>query len=259
MVFYFTGTGNSLYVAKQLGAEQIISIPQALRQANTLFESPAIGVVCPVYGHEMPDMVKEFLRKATFNTPYFYLILTYGRIHGGAAELAEQVLIDCGKRADYINIIMMVDNFLPGFDMTEQIAINSEKKVEEHIASIKADIEAQRRWKSPVTQEDRDWHQTYLDRQAKIPADFWKNLYCITDDCIGCGICTKVCPAGCIHLESQKAVNTTENCQMCMACIHHCPKNAIQLNVPEKNPSARYQNEHIRLTEIVSANNQHHN
>ena len=81
--------------------------------------------------------------------------------------------------------------------------------------------------------------------------------YQITEDCIGCGICTRVCPAGCIHLEKQKAVHTLENCQICMACIHHCPKNAVRLTIPEKNPEARYHNEHIRLTEIVQANDQH--
>ena len=65
MIFYFTGTGNSLYVAKQLDAERI-SIPQALKQENMTFEAPAIGVVCPVYGHEMPGMVKEFLQRLLF-------------------------------------------------------------------------------------------------------------------------------------------------------------------------------------------------
>ena len=89
MIFYFTGTGNSLYVAKQLDAERI-SIPQALKQENMTFEAPAIGVVCPVYGHEMPGMVKEFLQKATFQTSYFYLILTYGACEAGTCRLREK-------------------------------------------------------------------------------------------------------------------------------------------------------------------------
>lgn len=255
MVFYFSATGNSLYVAKQLDLEAI-SIPQAIHQAELTFQSDMIGVVCPVYGHEMPDMVKDFLRKATFRTEYFYLILTYGRIHGGAAELAEEFLKGCGKQADYIQSILMVDNFLPSFDMEEEIAIAPEKKVEEQLAAIKTDIASYKRWKQPVTQEDRDWHLKYLEHHNSVPADFWKHFYYVTDSCIGCGICTRVCPVGCIRLEQGKAVHTMENCQMCMACTHHCPQTAIQLNMPEKNPKARYRNEHISLAEIIAANEQ---
>ena len=74
MVFYFTGTGNCLYIAKQLEA-QPVSIPQVIHQENLHF----------------PVMVKEFLHKATFDTDYFYMILTYGNRHGGAAELVAQM------------------------------------------------------------------------------------------------------------------------------------------------------------------------
>ena len=130
MVFYFTGTGNSLYVAKQL-EEKRISIPQAIHEEELVFEGDTIGVVCPLYGHEMPAMVKEFLRRAVFRTEYFYLVLTYGKRHGGGAELAKEFLDSCQRQADYINTIIMVDNYLPGFDMEEQLAINPEKKVEE--------------------------------------------------------------------------------------------------------------------------------
>ena len=70
MVFYFTGTGNSLYVAKEL-EEKRISIPQAIHGEKMVFEADKVGVVCPLYGHEMPGMVKEFLRKAVFQTTYF--------------------------------------------------------------------------------------------------------------------------------------------------------------------------------------------
>ena len=90
MVFYFTGTGNCLYIAKQLEA-QPVSIPQVIHQENLHFCDKSIGIVAPVYGHEVPVMVKEFLHKATFDTDYFYMILTYGNRHGGAAELAAQM------------------------------------------------------------------------------------------------------------------------------------------------------------------------
>lgn len=63
MIFCFAGTGNSLYAAKQLDPE-LISIPQTIHNDRLTFEADSIGILCPVYGHEMPAMVKEFLRKA---------------------------------------------------------------------------------------------------------------------------------------------------------------------------------------------------
>lgn len=130
MVFYFTGTGNSLYVAKQLEGSPI-SIPQVMRQENMAFAADAIGVVAPVYGHEVPPMVKEFLKKATFQTEYFYMILTYGNRHGGAAELAHQLCRQCGIPVAYINVVLMVDNWLPSFDMGEQMLLD--KQVENQL------------------------------------------------------------------------------------------------------------------------------
>ena len=59
MVFYFTGTGNSLYAAKQLEPRPI-SIPQVMKRESLEFLADAIGVVAPVYGHEVPSMVKDF-------------------------------------------------------------------------------------------------------------------------------------------------------------------------------------------------------
>lgn len=55
MVFYFTGTGNSLYVAKTLG-DDYRSVAQAIHDRQC-FRAESIGLVCPVYGHEMPEIV----------------------------------------------------------------------------------------------------------------------------------------------------------------------------------------------------------
>ena len=256
MVLYFTGTGNSLYVAKKLD-NVTFSIPQLIHNDNKVYEADRIGIVCPVYGHEMPALVKQFIKDAAFHTNYFYLVLTYGRIHGGAAELAEQYLKECGLEADYINTIKVVDNYLPDFDMNEQLAIDPEKKVDEHIAMIKADIDACKHWKQKVTQADRNWYQKYLDIRKKEPIDVKHGIFRVLDHCIGCGICMRVCPTGSIQVKNQHAQYIdTGNCQMCLACVQHCPENAIRLTIPEKNPMARYHNGNIRLSEIVEANNQ---
>lgn len=251
MVFYFTGTGNSLYAAKRL-EEHPISIPKVMGQENLAFAADAIGVVAPVYGHEIPPMVKEFLQKATFQTEYFYLILTYGNRHGGAAELAHQLCRECGIQAAYINVLLMVDNWLPGFDMEEQKRLD--KDVDGQLAKILADVNSRRHWISPVTDRDRAAHQEFLDHMSQMPPDAWQHLLRVTEHCVGCGICEKVCPSGSICLVNGKAVRTPGRCQTCLACVHACPHKAIGLTVPEKNPQARYRNEHISLQEIIQAN-----
>lgn len=253
MVFYFTGTGNSLYAARQI-EKCPVSIPQVIHNENLDYSADSIGIVAPVYGHEVPPMVRDFMKKAAFHTDYFYMILTYGNRHGGAAELARQFCSECGIDVKYINILWMVDNWLPSFDMNEQKTID--KKVDEQIAAIRADIAARKAMIAPVTDADRAAHQEYLSRIRQMPPDAFQHFIKVTDACIGCGICEKVCPSGSIRVVDGKAVHTPGSCQTCLACVHACPQKAIGLAVPEKNPNARYRNEHITLSEIIAANHQ---
>ncbi|MGN0707933.1 MAG: EFR1 family ferrodoxin [Faecalibacterium sp.] len=255
MVFYFTGTGNSLYVARQMDRE-VRSIPQVLRTSERSFSAPVIGLVCPIYGHEMPAMVKDFLQQVDFQTDYFYLLLTYGNRHANAVELAQAACRQAGKRPDSIHTVLMVDNFLPVFDMEEQLRMD--KQVERQLDRIRQDIELRKQEYEKVTMADRAAHASYCALVGDQPETVWAN-YVITDQCIGCGICTRVCPAGCIHLEGRHAVNTGENCQACYACIHACPELAIQfgqLPIKSKMTQARYRNPHVSLTDLVQSNDQ---
>ncbi len=252
MIFYFTGTGNSLYAAKNLDSE-LVSIPQIINCDCLRIKADKIGIVCPIYGHEMPSMVKTFIHNALFETDYLYVVLTNGKRHANAVELAEQALKTGGKKADYITTLLMVDNFLPVFDMAEEIKLD--KSVEDQFEKIKADIATAKRWVQQVTKEDRAAHEGYMTLVNNPPETVWADFK-VTEDCIGCGICTKVCPAGCVKLEKQQAFHAKECCQACYACIQACPETAIQLNIPEKNKKERYRNPHIALSEIVASNHQ---
>ena len=147
------------------------------------------------------------------DTDYFYMILTYGNRHGGAAELAEQLCRECGVRVDYINVLLMVDNWLPSFDMDEQRRID--KNVQGQLDAILSDLKERREMISPVTDTDRAAHRQFLDRMSQMPPDAWQHLLRVTDSCIGCGICEQVCPSASIHLEQGRAVFTPGNCQTC--------------------------------------------
>ena len=130
-----------------------------------------------------------------------------------------------------------------------------DKNADEQITHVKSDIAKRKCFISPVTEQDRDVHRAFLDRLAHAP-EMFQDLYRITDNCISYGICAKICPKKCFHMEGQKSVWDKTGCINCMACIHACPMLAIKLKMPEKNPQARYRNENINLSEIIAANNQ---
>lgn len=268
IIFYFTATGNSLYIAKELGDEQteLLSIPQVMKEQRLVFDADEIGIVYPIYGHMPPRMVREFIKHATLNADYKFAVLTYGNRKCSAVEIWDDVAQKVGKRFDYIATIVMVDNWLPNFDMNEQVKID--KHIPENLARIKSDLAERRQWHEPVSELEREQHQGFLDRSGvDSNVGFLKRSeqsFVITERCIGCGACVDVCPRGNFSMTSA-GVKTQGDCEFCFACIQNCPQHAIQFATDsgdpllargEKNPNARYRNEHISLWEIKSANRQ---
>lgn len=268
IVLFFTGTGNCLYIARQLAGKdgEIISIPQLMKNKHYDIEADEIGLVYPIYGHMPPNMVREFIKKAKLTAPYKFAVLTYGNRKCDAVEIWDRISRKAGTAFDYIATIVMVDNWLPNFDMNEQIKVD--KHIPEHLAQITKDLSTRRHRHEPVTEVERQQHQEFLQRSGINPDIGFvmrcENSFVVTDACIECGICTYVCPRGNYELTSEGA-HLSGDCEFCFACIQNCPQKAIQFaeskegsfpNKPEKNPNARYRNEHVSLMDLKQANNQ---
>lgn len=268
IILYFTGTGNCLYVARQLAGEngELLSIPQLVKRGKYDIEADEIGIVYPIYGHMPPNMVRQFVQKAKLKAGYKFAVLTYGARKCDAVEIWDRISQNAGNRFDYINTLIMVDNWLPNFDMNEQIKMD--KHIPENLQKITTDINGQRRWHEPVTEEERQQHQGFMQRSGLDPevGFLMKSDKCftVTDACIDCGICTYVCPRSNYELTS-RGVKMSGDCEFCFACIQNCPQKAIQFRKSEdgsfpdgteKNPNARYRNEHVSLMDLKLANNQ---
>lgn len=248
-IYYFTGTGNSLSVAKRIGGE-LISIPQ-VKEYGTVSDD-IIGVVFPIYVGNVPDIVKRFLKKMKFNADYIFAIGTYGNLKGNAMEIAKRIANESGYRFDYTNAVLMVDNYLPGFDIKDQKEKLPEKRVEEQINVILTDIAERKRQTVKSTMGDK--FGTWLcDKVLKIKYDDYSlNNYSVDDSCIKCGTCRSICPTGNITLNEKPEF--AANCTGCMACVHACPKKAI--HVKGEKSTERWKNPDVSLEEIINSNNQ---
>ncbi|MGN0048278.1 MAG: EFR1 family ferrodoxin [Bacteroides sp.] len=268
VVLYFTGTGNCLYVARQLAGKEgeTLSIPQLMRKKLFEIEADEIGVVYPVYGHMPPYMVRQFIQKARLNAAYKFAVLTYGMRKCSSVEIWDGISKKAGNAFDYIGTLIMVDNWLPNFDMNEQMKID--KHIPENLAKISADLDNRRRWHEPVTQEERDQHEGFMRFSGLDPEVGFlmkaEKCFTVTDACIECGICSYVCPRGNYDFTSQ-GVQMQGDCEFCFACIQNCPQKAIQFKKnedgtwpdgTERNPNARYRNEHVSLMDLKLANSQ---
>jgi len=248
IIFYFTGTGNSLAVAKRIGGN-LISIPQIINLDNQHYKNDVIGVVFPVYALAAPLMVRQFLRKAKFEADYIFAIGTYGGIPGTAMMNIQKLALKSGNRFDYTANILMVDNFLPTFDVKKEIVKIPKKNIDANIAKVIEDI--QNRKHNQAT-GSLAWRFLSPIINGAIKYDKYALRFIVKEECNKCGICTKVCPKANITVSAN--VHFSNNCSACFACIHLCPQNAIHLK--NQKSKKRWRNPEVSLNEIISANNQ---
>ncbi len=253
MVFFFTATGNSLYVAKKL-EEDPISIPQALKNNKLEYTCETVGIVCPVFSGELPAIVCEFLKKVKLNAEYVYMVLTYGNDETVAAKEGKKFAEKCGINVNYIATIKMVDNFLPVFDVSQQI--KEDKKTDLQIEKAIKDISERKNYLPKVTFKGKALYNVVKRMHNAHPEQINGQILTVKDNCTRCGICTKVCPEKNFKVENSKAFRVRETCNFCLSCANNCPEKAIGFTSSEKNPNARYRHENISLEEIIKANDQ---
>lgn len=250
-IFYFTATGNGLYVAKRIGGE-LLSIPKMLQEGRSTFADDAIGFVFPCYGFGLPRQVIEFLRKSRFTAGYFFAVMTYGNKAAAGLRHIENVGRASGIQFDYTNEIVMIDTYLPLFKIEDQLKKEPAKHIEEKLAKIVSDIDNRRKMLTRKGTASRIFSKLIYNFFTERQFDAGDKQFIVHTNCNRCKTCEKVCPKGNIKVEAAPVF--LHQCDGCYACIHHCPQTAIHLKAERS--SARFINQNVKLQEIIDANNQ---
>lgn len=262
MIFYFSGTGNSLCVAKSVAEynkEDLVSISAAINNGNnsfeyTLKENETIGFVFPVYAWGPPKMVIDFIGKLKLNNyrkNYIFSIATCGDNIGNTMKVIASNLKKVDLTLGSAFSLKMPNNYIIMGDVDSKKEENIKLiAAEDRLKSINEIIEKKA---SGVFQVVKGHVPVILtsvinplfNKGAMQPDKFYAN-----DKCTSCGICEKVCNSKNIVV-SEKPVWGKRCCQ-CLACIHCCPIKAIQYGKGTED-KGRYINPKVKLEEMMNS------
>ncbi len=254
VIFYFSGTGNSLVVAKETAKSLIeCEVVSLSHNPGYLFSGKydRIGFVYPAYFMGIPLKVREFI--STIKLPdnqsaYFFAIATYGGIAGNAISNLNDVLKKKSGHLHFGATIKMFSNYVVLYDMKGNID-EITKESRDKLIPIIDDIKNKRN--NSINKSNLIVDMYYNYRARKIP--MMDSKFFVTDQCNSCGICKEVCPVSNIIMVNNKP-NFNHHCEQCMACIQFCPKRVINYkNKTQKR--GRYTNPNIKYKDMVQINN----
>ena len=233
MILFFSGTGNSNYVAKRIAdalGDALVNLNDRIKSGDTssVETGERVIIVTPTYAWRIPRVVRDWLRKTELRgAKQVWFVMTCGSEIGNAnkynRDLCAEKAISCMGTAQ----IVMPENYIamfsaPHADKARQIVAQAEPSIDRAIAAIQRN------------QSFAPTRNNLYDRFMSGPVNpiFYKffvkaDAFAASGACIGCGQCAKRCPMNNVTLKDGKPV-WGRNCTHCMACICYCPKEAIE-------------------------------
>ena len=240
MVLYFSGTGNSKYVAEEtakISGDKTLSLNDRIKNGDTspLVNEERIVFVTPTYAWRIPRVVEEYIEKTEFKKgAKAWFIMTCGGEIGDAGKYLKKLCLK--KNFEYMGVfgIVMPENYIAMFSVPEKE--RAEAIVKRTVPEVKtaADyIVKESRFPTPR----RNLYDILMS--GPVNPVFYKlcvkaDAFFATDECISCKKCAAVCPLNNITFKGGKPV-WGKNCTHCMACICRCPKEAIEYGKKSKN------------------------
>jgi len=288
VIYYFSGTGNSLFIAKDLATKlncTYTSIPVIISNETIVPTSTVIGIVYPVYHQGIPCIVKKFIGKITnLKNKYIFAIATYGDNltlsleHLNSALKAKNGYLSAGYGIkmpyNYIKPskfgVGFYDSFTlspPNEDNQNTMFRDYDKKSESILNAIQAKKQVPIEKDSVVIERLVDFFnlRNSLAKKSwlkvsgyngKTPNTFMQSIplmdcgFKVEKICNGCKTCLKVCPSNNICFIDNKPM-FNHRCEQCFACLQWCPTEAIQFGKSTEG-ARRYHHPEIQLDEMLN-------
>lgn len=231
MVLYFSGTGNSRYVAKKIAEisnDEIISINQRIKESDyrPIKSQKPLVFVGPVYAGRLPHVMDDYISKVTFHgTNRAYFIGTCAQTPWQTIKYIEKI---CEQKAFSLigfNSVVMPQGYIAGGG-TQPKAVNDKilKEAEPKIIKIAETIR-------DVQMLPKEQPGKAIMSKVLNPIMYAMMIrakgFTVTDKCTGCGKCEARCPLNNVKIANGKPIWGKE-CTHCMACIAGCPTEAIE-------------------------------
>jgi len=255
IIYYFTGTGNSLKCARdiagRLGRTTLVPM-QAVRDKKVFPEADCIGLVFPVYAWGLPYAVKRFIKRLSGKNKkrYIFAVATSGGRVAGALVLARKKLRARGLRLSAGFSVVMPTNMILMHETSEEkqkMLFESMKvKVSEIILAVKS-----REFRKVETGSlsDRILRTGIIYRFASPIFSQMDRLFRTDQSCTGCGLCSRVCPTH--NIEMRNGIPKWKHCcEMCLSCLNLCPNKALQCGKMTEGKE-RYKNPYVDVKDLM--------